>query len=91
MEVIIARTGVPSISDISDSVTAADRSPLCNTVSVMINMGVVIDSLVIRIQLIDRRSARFTLEQFDDCAVGRGKNRRVLRGRNVYRVMDSPL
>src|SRR5258707_1144395 len=83
MQVVVTRSGVTRVADVSDGVSAMKYFTNFHTVRVVIKVSVVVDGPIVRVQLIDRYSAGLAKKQLYNRTVRRGKDRSVLWRRDV--------
>jgi hypothetical protein len=90
MQVVIAGTSIPCITNVGNGLTLARKLPRVKLIRVALKVSVVKDQLLVSAELVDGCAPTLALEESNNLAVGRGEDWSSRGGRNIYGVMHAP-
>src|SRR5437016_5692162 len=79
VQVIVPRTCITRITDITDHIAAMCEMTLGKIVRVMIKMRIVVNRLTVSVALINGDATPVAVKQPDDSAISSGKHRSIVR------------
>ena len=77
-------------SDEAEYIALPYRHPLGQSVAIVVEVGVIVDELLVRVELVNRYATRGVLPELEDRSAVRGDDRRPARRHDVHRVVSTP-
>lgn len=88
---VVACAGISSVSNVSDGLALTHDFSLRDSVCITVEVSVVVDGFIVRVELINSNAATITVEELNDLAIS-GCEHRCAHGRDdVYCVMHAAL